>query len=128
MSPRVNIETDKAPAAIGPYSQAIAHDGVLYCSGAIPLDSAGELVGGDDAAEQARQCLRNLDAVAAAGGGELAEALQVTIYTTRLDEFPKINEAYAEFFDDPPPARVTIGVAALPKDVLIEIAALVPLK
>jgi len=127
MSPRVNIETDKAPAAIGPYSQAIAHDGILYCSGAIPLDPSGEMVGADDAPEQARQCLRNLDAIAAAGGGKLTEALQVTVYTTRLEEFPAINVAYAEFFDDPPPARVTIGVSALPKGALVEVSALVPL-
>jgi 2-iminobutanoate/2-iminopropanoate deaminase len=128
MSQRVNIETDKAPAAIGPYSQAIAHEGVLYCSGAIPLDPAGELVGEGDAPEQARQCLRNLAAIAEAGGGKLTEALQVTVYTTRLEEFPAINEAYAEFFEDPPPARVTIGVSALPKGALVEVSALVPLK
>jgi 2-iminobutanoate/2-iminopropanoate deaminase len=127
MSQRVNIETDKAPAAIGPYSQAIAHEGVLYCSGAIPLDPAGEMVGDGDAPEQARQCLRNLEAIAAAGGGTLAEALQVTVYTTRLEEFPAINEAYAEFFEEPPPARVTIGVSALPKGALVEVSALVPL-
>jgi 2-iminobutanoate/2-iminopropanoate deaminase len=127
MSQRVNIETDKAPAAIGPYSQAIAHEGVLYCSGAIPLDPAGELVGEGDAPEQARQCLRNLTAIAEAGGGKLTEALQVTVYTTRLEEFPAINEAYAEFFEEPPPARVTIGVSALPKGALVEISALVPL-
>lgn len=128
MSQRVNIETDKAPAAIGPYSQAIAHEGVLYCSGAIPLDPAGELVGDGDAPEQARQCLRNLAAIAEAGGGKLTEALQVTVYTTRLEEFPAINEAYAEFFEEPPPARVTIGVSALPKGALVEVSALVPLK
>jgi 2-iminobutanoate/2-iminopropanoate deaminase len=127
MSQRVNIETDKAPAAIGPYSQAIAHEGVLYCSGAIPLDPAGELVGEGDAPEQARQCLRNLAAIAEAGGGKLTEALQVTVYTTRLEEFPAINEAYAEFFEEPPPARVTIGVSALPKGALVEVSALVPL-
>jgi 2-iminobutanoate/2-iminopropanoate deaminase len=127
MSQRVNISTDKAPAAIGPYSQAIAHDGVLYCSGAIPLDAAGEMVGEGDAPEQARQCLRNLAAIAEAGGGKLTEALQVTVYTTKLEEFPAINEAYAEFFEEPPPARVTIGVAALPKGALVEISALVPL-
>jgi 2-iminobutanoate/2-iminopropanoate deaminase len=127
MSQRVNIETDKAPAAIGPYSQAIAHEGILYCSGAIPLDPAGEMVGDGDAPEQARQCLRNLEAIAAAGGGKLTEALQVTVYTTRLEEFPAINEAYAEFFEEPPPARVTIGVSALPKGALVEVSALVPL-
>ncbi len=127
MSQRVNIETDKAPAAIGPYSQAIAHDGVLYCSGAIPLDAAGEMVGEGEAVEQTRQCLRNLEAIADAAGGKLTEALQVTVYTTKLEEFPAINEAYAEFFEEPPPARVTIGVAALPKGALVEISALVPL-
>lgn len=127
MSERVNVESDDAPAAIGPYSQAIAHGGVLYCSGAIPLDAAGEMVGEDDAPEQARQCLRNLTAIAVAGGAELTEALQVTVYTTRLEEFPAINEAYAEFFVDPPPARVTIGVAALPKGASVEISALLPL-
>jgi 2-iminobutanoate/2-iminopropanoate deaminase len=123
----MNIQTDGAPAAIGPYSQAIAHGGVLYCSGAIPLDPAGEPVGADDPAEQARQCLRNLAAIAVAAGGELAEALRVTVYTTRLEEFAAINEAYAEFFGEPPPARVTIGVAALPKGALVEIAATIPL-
>ena len=127
MSQRVSISTDKAPAAIGPYSQAIAHEGVLYCSGAIPLDAAGEMVGEGDTVEQARQCLRNLGAIAEAAGGKLTEALQVTVYTTRLEEFPAINEAYAEFFEEPPPARVTIGVAALPKGALVEISALVPL-
>jgi 2-iminobutanoate/2-iminopropanoate deaminase len=128
MSQRVNISTDKAPAAIGPYSQAIAHEGVLYCSGAIPLDAAGEMVGEGDTVEQARQCLRNLGAIAEAAGGKLTEALQVTVYTTKLEEFPAINEAYAEFFEEPPPARVTIGVAALPKGARVEISALVPLK
>ena len=127
MSPRQRIHTEDAPAAIGPYSQAIAHGGVLYCSGAIPLDAAGELVGEGDAAEQARQCLRNLAAVAAAGGGDLSQALRTTIYTTRLNEFAAINEAYGSFFADPPPARAAIGVAALPKGALVEIDAIVPL-
>jgi 2-iminobutanoate/2-iminopropanoate deaminase len=128
MSTRVNTETEQAPAAIGPYSQAIAHDGLLYCSGAIPLEPGGELVGADDPAEQARQCLRNLEAVARAGGGELAQAVRVSVYTTRLDDFAAINEAYAEFFGEAPPARVTIGVSALPKGALVEIDALVPLR
>ena len=100
---------------------------MLYCSGAIPLDAAGEMVGEGDTVEQARQCLRNLEAIAEAAGGKLTEALQVTVYTTKLEEFPAINEAYAEFFEEPPPARVTIGVAALPKGALVEISALVPL-
>jgi len=124
---RLPIQTSDAPAAIGPYSQAIAHEGLLYCSGAIPLDPSGELVGGGDPAEQARQCLRNLAALARAGGGELREAVRVSVYTTMLDEFAAINEAYAEFFGEAPPARVTIGVAALPKGALVEIDAIVPL-
>ena len=124
---RLPIHTSEAPAAIGPYSQAIARDGLLYCSGAIPLDPGGELVGAGDPAEQARQCLRNLEAVARAGGGELREAVRVSVYTTELDQFAAINEAYAEFFGEAPPARVTIGVAALPKGALVEIDAIVAL-
>lgn len=127
MSTRKKVHTDAAPAAIGPYSQAIAHDGVLYCSGAIPLDPGGEIVGEGDPAEQARQCLRNLTAVAGAAGGDLSQALRLTIYTTRLEEFAAINEAYGEFFGDPPPARAAIGVVALPKGALVEIDAIVPL-
>lgn len=127
MSTRTAIHTDDAPAAIGPYSQAIAHDGLLYCSGAIPLDPAGELVGSGDPAAQARRCLQNLEAIVAAAGGSLGEALRVTVYTTRLEEFPAINEAYAGFFGEVPPARVTIGVAALPKGAEVEIDAIVPL-
>ena len=127
MLSRTAVTTDSAPAAIGPYSQAIAHDRVLYCSGALPLDRAGEIVGEGDPAAQARACLRNLEAVVAAGGGELSRALRVTVYTTRLDEFPAINDAYSGFFGDPPPARVTIGVAALPKGALVEIDAIVAL-
>lgn len=127
MLPRTAVTADSAPAAIGPYSQAVAHDRVLYCSGALPLDQAGEIVGEGDPAEQARQCLRNLEAVVAAGGGELSQALRLTVYTTRLEEFPAINDAYSGFFGDPPPARVTVGVAALPKGALVEIDAIVAL-
>lgn len=127
MSTRTDVHTDQAPAAIGPYSQAIAHEGMLYCSGAIPLDADGNMVGAGDPAEQARQCLRNLTAIAAAAGTELSHAVRVSVYTTRLEEFPAINEAYAEFFSEPPPARVTIGVAALPKGAEVEVDAIVPL-
>jgi 2-iminobutanoate/2-iminopropanoate deaminase len=126
MSDRLNIETSEAPAAIGPYSQAIVHDGLLFCSGAIPLDPDGEMVGEGDPAAQATQCLHNLEAVARAAGTELERALRLSVYTTRLDEFPAINEAYAEFFPAAPPARVTIGVTALPKGALVEIDAIIP--
>lgn len=121
------IATDKAPAAVGPYSQAVRHAGTLYCSGAIPLDPAsGELVEGPIGV-QARRCLDNLEAVCEAAGTSLARALQVTVYTTDLARFGEINEAYAEFFSarDHLPARVTVGVAALPLGAQVELSAIV---
>ncbi len=121
---RTPISTDQAPAAVGPYSQAIEHDGVLYCSGAIPLDLDGAIVAETPAA-QVTQCMRNLGAVAAAAGSSLEHALRLTIYTTRLEDFADINEAYAEFFADEPPARATVGVAALPKGALVEVDAII---
>ena len=124
MSERTPISTDDAPAAIGPYSQAIRHGGILYCSGAIPLDPDGNEVGSTPA-EQLDQCMRNLSAVAEAAGTSLASALRLTIYTTRLEDFVSINEAYAEWFDDDPPARAAVGVAALPKGVLVEVDAII---
>jgi 2-iminobutanoate/2-iminopropanoate deaminase len=124
MSERTPISTDDAPAAIGPYSQAISHGGILYCSGAIPLDPEGNEVGSTPT-EQLDQCMRNLSAVAEAAGTSLARALRLTIYTTRLEDFASINEAYAEWFDDDPPARAAVGVAALPKGVLVEVDAIV---
>ena len=125
---RAVIATTDAPGAIGPYSQAIRHGDVLYCSGAIPLDPAsGELVTGSPAAETTR-CLENLQAICAAAGTELANALRMTVYTTQLDRFAEINEAYGAFFPDAPPARVTIGVAALPKGAQVEIDAVVAIR
>jgi 2-iminobutanoate/2-iminopropanoate deaminase len=121
---RTPISTDAAPAAIGPYSQAVEHEGILYCSGAIPLDPEGNQVG-DTPAEQATQCLRNLGAVAEAAGTALEHALRLTIYTTRLEDFAAINQAYESFFASDPPARAAVGVAALPKGVLVEIDAIV---
>ena len=122
---RLTVSTDAAPAAIGPYSQAVRHGDVLYCSGQIPLDpESGERVG-DSVAEEARQCLRNLAAVCEAAGTELSRALRLTVYTTELGQFAEINEAYAEFFAADPPARAAVGVAALPKGVRVEIDAIV---
>jgi len=123
--PRTVIATPDAPGAIGPYSQAIRHGDVLYCSGAIPLDPAsGELVTDSPAAETIR-CLENLQVVCRAAGAELENAVRVTVYTTQLERFAEINEAYGAFFRVAPPARVTIGVAALPKDAHVEIDAIV---
>lgn len=119
------ITAPDAPAAIGPYSHAVQHGDLLYCSGAIPADPAtGELVS-DSLAAETTQCLRNLEAVSRAAGTDLAAALRLTIYTTHLDGFAEINEAYGAHFGDAPPARVTIGVAALPKGARVEIDAIV---
>jgi len=116
-----------APAAVGPYSHAVRVGSLLFCSGQIPLDpQTGELVG-DTPAEQARQCLRNLQAVCAAAGAALTDAVRCTVYMTDLGAFAELNEAYGEFFPADPPARVTIGAAALPKGAQVEIDAIVAL-
>jgi 2-iminobutanoate/2-iminopropanoate deaminase len=124
---RETITALNAPAAIGPYAQAIRAGGLLFCSGQIPLDpESGELVEGG-AAEQARRCLENLGAVCSAAGTALSEAVRVTIYMTELDAFAELNEVYATFFEGDPPARVTVGVAALPRGADVEIDAVVAL-
>ena len=116
-----------APPAIGPYSHAISAGGLLFCSGQIPLDpDSGELVG-EGAPEQARRCLENLGAVCAAAGTSLQSALRVTIYMTDLAQFAAVNEAYGAYFEQDPPARVTVGVLALPKGAQVEIDAIVAL-
>ncbi len=125
MSDRAVVNAPDAPAAIGPYVHAVRHGQVLYCSGAIPLDpESGELVDGS-IGEEACACLVNLGAVCRAAGTDLANALRITIYTTDLDKFAEINDAYAGFFDASPPARVTVGVAALPKGARVEIDGIV---
>jgi 2-iminobutanoate/2-iminopropanoate deaminase len=124
---RETVTALDAPAAIGPYTHAVKSNGLLFCSGQVPLDPAsGELVG-DSPAEQTRQCLVNLQAVAAAAGAQLSDAVQMTIYVTDMGAFAAVNEVYATFFETDPPARVTIGVAALPKAAQVEIAAVVAL-
>jgi 2-iminobutanoate/2-iminopropanoate deaminase len=127
-SSRESIQADGAPAAIGPYSHAVAAGGLLFCSGQVPLDpDSGELVG-DSAAEQAERCLKNLEAVCAAAGAELANAVRLTVYMTDLNEFAAVNEIYGSFFQhSEPPARVALQVAALPKGARVEIDAIVAL-
>lgn len=121
------VETEGAPAPIGPYSQAVVADGVLYCSGQVPLDpDTGELVDGG-VAEQARRCLESLDAVCRAAGTQLSEAARVGIYLTDMARFAELNDVYASFFSEPFPVRTTVGVAALPKGALVEMDATVPL-
>jgi 2-iminobutanoate/2-iminopropanoate deaminase len=121
------VETEEAPAPIGPYSQAVVADGVLYCSGQVPLDpTTGELVDGG-IADQARRCLESLDAVCRAAGTELSEAARIGIYLTDMELFAELNEVYAGFFSEPFPVRTTVGVATLPKGALVEMDATVPL-
>jgi 2-iminobutanoate/2-iminopropanoate deaminase len=116
-----------APAAIGPYSHAVIAAGLLFCSGQTPLDpETGELVG-ETPADQANQCLSNLAAVCAAAGASLADAVRMTVYLTDMGAFAAVNEVYATFFEADPPARVTVGVAALPKGAKVEIDAIVAL-
>jgi 2-iminobutanoate/2-iminopropanoate deaminase len=119
------VETGDAPAAIGPYSQAIRHGDLLFCSGQIPLDpSTGELVK-QDAPGQARRCLDNLEAVCQAAGTTLSRAVRVTLYLTDMGDFTRVNGAYTEYFGDEPPARVAIQAGALPRGADVEIDAIV---
>jgi 2-iminobutanoate/2-iminopropanoate deaminase len=121
------VEAPGAPAAVGPYSHAVRVDGLLFCSGQIPLDPAtGELVGATPG-EQARRCLESLRAVCEAAGTSLQRAVRVTVCMIDLDAFADVNEVYATFFPSEPPARVTVGVAALPKGAQVEIDAVVAL-
>lgn len=121
------IHTDRAPAAIGPYSQAVRCGDTVYLSGQIPLDPAtGELVDGD-LAEMTRQVFRNLAAVCEAAGGSLAQVARVGIYLTDLSRFAEVNAVMAEVFPQPFPARSTIEVSALPKGALVEMDAVLVL-
>jgi 2-iminobutanoate/2-iminopropanoate deaminase len=121
------VTASGAPAAIGPYVHAIRSGGLLFCSGQIPLDPrTGDMVG-TTPADQAGRCLENLAAVCAAAGTSLGNAVRVTIYTTDMSAFAAINEVYGSFFESSPPARVAIGVAALPRGAQVEMDAVVAL-
>jgi 2-iminobutanoate/2-iminopropanoate deaminase len=115
------VSTSSAPAAVGPYSQAVVSNGLVFCSGQIPLDpSSGELVGGT-IADQTRRCMENLAAVLEAAGTSLANAIKVSAFLTDMADFAEFNEAYGEFFGDDPPARATFAVAGLPKGAEVEV-------
>jgi 2-iminobutanoate/2-iminopropanoate deaminase len=123
------VHADGAPAAIGAYSHAVVSNGLLFCSGQIPLDPAtGELVEGG-AGDQTRRCLDNLAAVCVAGGTTLADAVRVTVYAEDLaGDWAEINDAYSAYFGElAPPARAAVGVAALPRGARVEIDAVVAL-
>lgn len=120
---RVAVFTDRAPRAIGPYSQAIRAGNTVYLSGQIALDpQSGERVAGDITAE-ARRVFDNLKAVAEAAGQGLAQVVRLTVYLTELDDFARVNEVMTEYFREPYPARVTVGVAALPRGARLEVDA-----
>ena len=117
------IATDQAPAAIGPYAQAVGAGDLLFCSGQIALDPATGGMRGATAAEQARQVLANLSAVLRAGGSGMDGVLKTTVYLKDMADFAAVNAVYAEAFGDHRPARATVAVAGLPKDALVEIDA-----
>lgn len=121
------IATSKAPAAIGPYSQAVKSGGFLFVSGQIPIDpdTGEQLVG--SLRSQTERVLNNLRAICEAAGASLADAVKITLYVSNLDHFLEINETYAKFFPENPPARATIQVSRLPKDSGVEIDAIVAL-
>ena len=123
MTSRQAVSSSSAPAAIGPYSQAIVSDGTVYCSGQIGLDPAtGELAEGLEA--QAERALRNLSAVLDAAGVTLADVVKTTIFLTDMGDFAAVNAVYATAMPEPPPARSTVAVAGLPKGALVEIEAI----
>jgi 2-iminobutanoate/2-iminopropanoate deaminase len=124
---RESVNAPGAPAAIGPYVHAVRAGGLLFCSGQIPLDPrTGDMVG-PTAADQAGRCLENLAAVCLAANATLGDAVRITIYMTDMSEFASVNEVYASFFESDPPARVAIGVAALPRGAQVEMDAVVAL-
>ncbi len=124
---RKAVTATGAPEAAGPYSHAVVSNGLVFLSGQTPIDPAtGTLLEGS-VGEQAARCLANLSIVCAAAGARLQDAVRIGIYVTDMATFKEVNEAYAGFFDDTPPARSTIGVAALPLGAHVEIDAVVAL-
>jgi 2-iminobutanoate/2-iminopropanoate deaminase len=117
------ISTDQAPAAIGPYSQAVQANGFLFCSGQIALDPETMELIGSTAAEQTEQILKNLDAVFTEAGTSKNNVVKTTIFLSNMEDFTAVNEVYASFFGDHKPARATVEVSRLPKDALVEIEA-----
>jgi 2-iminobutanoate/2-iminopropanoate deaminase len=116
------VQTDKAPAAIGPYSQAVIYNNIVYCSGQIPLDAASmEIVdGGVD--KQAKKVMENLKQVLLEAGTDFGKVIKCSIFLDNMDDFGTVNEIYAEYFGENPPARETVAVETLPKNVKVEIS------
>jgi 2-iminobutanoate/2-iminopropanoate deaminase len=127
VSHRQPVTAPDAPKPAGPYSHAVRSGGLLFCSGQVPIDPAtGSLVEGS-IGDQARQCLENLSTVCARAGVTLADAVRMSVYVTDISTFAQVNEVYGTYFESDPPARTTIGVAALPGGAQIEMDAIVAL-
>ena len=124
---RKTITATGAPEAVGPYQHAVVSNGLVFCSGQVPLDpNSGKLVEGS-IGDQTRQCLENLAVVAAAAGAQLSDAVRMGIYVTDMGTFKDVNEAYGTYFETDPPARSTIAVSALPLGAQVEIDAVIAL-
>lgn len=121
------ISTQAAPAAIGPYSQAVRAGGFVFVSGQIPLDPATGAIVEGGVREQSRRVLDNLRAIVSAAGASLQDVVKTTVYLADMNDFPALNEEYAKYFGAPAPARATVQVGRLPKDVRVEIDAIVHL-
>lgn len=121
------INTEQAPKAIGPYSQAIKHGNTVYFAGQIPLDPVTMQIVSEDIVMQTEQVIKNMRAVAVAAGGGFEHIVKLTIFLTNLDDFGQVNEVMAKHFQEPYPARSTVQVAALPKKAKIEVEALMVL-
>ena len=122
---REPVTASDAPAAVGPYVHAIRSGGLLFCSGQVGLDPRTGELAGPTAGEQAGRCLENLAAVCSAAGANLGDAVRMTVYLTDISTFAEVNEVYGSFFESSPPARVAIGVAALPLGAKVEVDAVV---
>ncbi|MDZ4833631.1 MAG: RidA family protein [Candidatus Melainabacteria bacterium] len=118
------VQTDKAPKAIGPYSQAIKANGFVFVSGQIPIDPATSQLAQGSVAELTRQVMRNLTSILESAGSSLDNVVKTTIYLKDMSDFDEVNTTYAEFFPNHKPARATVEVARLPKDVKVEIDAI----
>ena len=116
-----SIQTDRAPQAIGPYSQAVKVNGLVFCSGQIPLDPVSMQIVEGDVQAQTERVLLNLQAVVEAAGSSLAHVVKTTVFLADMNEFSAMNEVYARFFSEHRPARATVEVARLPRDVQVEI-------
>lgn len=116
------IHTSDAPEAIGPYSQAVVHNGIVYCSGQVGFNPKTMEFAGEDVASQARQVMENLKQVLEEAGSGFPNVIKCSIYLDQMDDFGKVNEIYGEYFPENPPARETIAVDTLPKNAKVEIS------